>query len=171
MTNDDSAQTASQNPEITKDILNSTFDKSDNECGSNQVVIPTVTATSSTTVACSSFYHKANEQTEQKNQEEPKPVELPAAEPVIQKPKPIGGARITRPTQAVTMVKIVKDESNNKFKEEIIEAKVEVVRREAGPRIVKPVIIVEDVSKNHDKKKKIVDNGNQFIKQKNHYYT
>ncbi len=60
------------------------------------------------------------------------------------KPKPAGGARITRPTQVVKTATVVTTStvSNSVILE--VKEKVEVVKREAGPRIVKPSVLQEN---------------------------
>ena len=141
----------------------------------------------STTLGCPSFYHNNRTQPVQdmnetmdlpSHEEQPTATAAPVIdsfqqveaeakkeEPVVAvvaaKPKPAGGARITRPTQEVKIIKqtVLGD---NKVVEEVRTQKVEVIQREAGPRITKPVIIEQQESgkKNENSiKKKLVDSA------------
>jgi hypothetical protein len=62
------------------------------------------------------------------------------------KPKPAGGARITRPTQVVKTTSTVVTTSSVANTALVVEVKetVEVVKREAGPRIVKPSVLQDN---------------------------
>lgn len=125
----------------TKDLLNRTFDKMESETVSKtgRLVCADIKpfyieetnnkqetqTTAESAVSCNSFY--TNNQQQYQKQEETKPK---------------GGARIVRPKQKQEIA--VKVDSD---KEEIKKVVVELVQREAGPRIVKPSEASNDDSK------------------------
>ena len=116
---DDDSKEAAEDPNVTRDIMNTTVDKSTH-------VLP-----------CTSFY---------KPKEAEEGVALPVAAPQESgveatseaAKKPTGGARIVRPTQKLNVVETVLVRKN-KEEEVVVKKVVEVFNREAGPRIVKPM--------------------------------
>lgn len=140
------AKPSSQEFNVTVDILNRTFDKdteSDNNRPQNRLVSAIIApfyiednlnpavpaqATNEQSVSCNSFY-KHNQQ---------------PAEEVIPKQR----ARIVRPKQVATVTEVA--DENNEF---LINKKivVEIIQREAGPRIVKPTESEDAKRKNTDK--------------------
>ena len=154
--NEAKLSTINQDPNITEDIQNNTFDKSKPDfnpiqnktqtiCVDSTVVVeqPIPSASNnpiepSTFVPCTSFY---KQQTKEVNSE-PVQSNIQPAEEAVASPKPQpkqGGARIVRPKQTITEIKIFK-KGNNEV-EEVTKRVVEVVKNEAGPRIVKPTIL------------------------------
>ena len=145
---DDETVELDNDPNITKDIANETFDKSP-EIEANKIEV----AQSANMMPCSSFY---SQKTPAKPAEEAK--QEVSKEATDEKPKiKAGGARIVRPKQ--TVVEVVKTETSKSEEEVVVVKKVDIVQREAGPRIVKPTG-VEDSNKKGDEpvvaKKKII---------------
>ncbi|RNA01401.1 hypothetical protein BpHYR1_002647 [Brachionus plicatilis] len=79
----------------------------------------------------------------------------------------IGGARIVRPKQTVTVVQTIKTTKNETVVEEVKKV-IEVVNREAGPRIVKPTIVLSEDSSADPKRKNTNDANNKVKKIKDH---
>jgi hypothetical protein len=125
-------------PNITKDIANETFDKSPElELNKEEESAPSGGAN---VMPCSSFYSQKTPAKEAKQEV--------GNEATDEKPKAkAGGARIVRPKQ--TVVEVVKAEASKSEEEVVVVVvkKVDVVQREAGPRIVKPTGVEENSKK------------------------
>lgn len=146
-----------QDLNVTKDVLNRTFDKIESESVSTTGRLVSANIKpfyieeannkqeinqTENPVSCNSFYSNNNVQPQQEQQ-------------TSEENKPKGGARIVRPKQKVA----VKVDSE---KEEAKKVVVELVQREAGPRIVKPPEAAnEDV-----KRKNNTDNSTSTKKSK-----
>lgn len=129
-----------ENLNITKDILNEELDKNEPVSGAS--------------VSCSSFYtSKPSEPVEE--------IKSAIEEEVkVEESKPRQGARIVRPKQVVNVVHSIKNIRNEIVGEQVEQKVVEVVRREAGPRIVKPVIAEEATN---DSKRKLNEQSRFFL--------
>lgn len=144
--------------DITRDIMNTTFDKDE--------VAPVL--------ACSSFYSKSaalvNERAIDVEDEKPEAVGQQVIEDnkndeeEEEAPKPkAGGARIVRPKQTVTVIQTVKTARNETVVEEVKKV-VEVVNREAGPRIVKPTTAAEEISVDPKRKNQVNESNASKVK-------
>ena len=112
----------------------------------------------STFVPCTSFYKQQNKE----SVTEPTQSNIQSVEEVVASPKPQpkqGGARIVRPKQTITEIKIFKQ--GNSEVEVVTKKVVEVVKNEAGPRIVKPTILYanEVCETTESNKRKINETG------------
>jgi hypothetical protein len=117
----------------------------------NQNNYQTAQPTIESSVPCVSFYNNNNQQTQEQ----------------IEKIKPKGGAKITRPKQISTL----EVKSDSKTQEVVIQKVVkEIIQREAGPLITKPAsseaTTSEDTKKKTSKNKAKVPgkyNTNKFL--------
>jgi hypothetical protein len=78
--------------------------------------------------------------------EKPQELALDSAQASAGKPKPTGGARITRPTQVVKTAVPITTTSTVLAAAQVtvVKERAEVVSREAGPRITKPTVLQEN---------------------------
>ncbi len=140
---DDDGEESNKENNMTRDVLNTTVDKSFG-------ALPCTSFYKSTTSSANNNQIDANlvepsTSREANNvavtQEVATVDPMPVIEPYV-KPKSIGHARIVRPTQKVETIETVLVPARSKvgpIEEAVVVKKtVEVVRREAGPRIVKP---------------------------------